>query len=277
MCVGSKPQRVQGKLDALTKRWWLYLVLLLLFFLPTQAARDFDPRESIDLIGQVLSNPLIYAFPVLMPLAKAIPVVLIAGLLIFGNRVRRAFNGYVALLFLALAILQTTAVTDGYGLVVITGNLALVLVVGLVWAWEVLVERNDFTPRRHRWWQWWVVPMPAVALLAPVDARTMSPDFTLAQLLGNEAGLTFCMITPVVLAVLTLYHTTVNLTVLRVSSFVGMLLGAVNMIVWFVVEPWGWWMGVLHVPLLSISIYGFVLGHLRGREAARDQPVPLEG
>ncbi len=262
MDAGSRPQRLQGKLDALTKKWWLYLVLLLLFFAPTQAARDFDPRESIDLIGQVLSNPLIYAFPVLMPLAKAIPVVLIAGLLIFGNRVRRPFNLYVALLFLALAIFQTTAVTDRYGLVVITGNLALVLVVGLVWVWEVIVEKNDFTLCKHRWWKWWVVPVAAVALLAPVDARTMSPDFTLAQLLGNEAGLTFCMMTPVVLAVLTLYHPTVNPTVLRVSSFVGILLGAVNLVVWFVVEPRGWWMGVLHLPLLLISIYGFVLGHL---------------
>jgi hypothetical protein len=277
MCAGSRAQRIQGKLDVLTKRWWLYLVLLLLFFLPTQATRDFDPRESIDLIGQVLSNPLIYAFPVLMPLAKAIPVVLIAGLLIFGNRVRRAFNLYVALLFLALAIFQTTAVTDRYGLAVITGNLALVLVVGLVWGWEVIAERNDFAPRRHRWWKWWVAPVAAVALLAPVDASTMSADFNLARMLSNEAGLTFCMMTPVVLAVLTLYHPTVNPTVLRVSSFVGILLGAVNMVVWFVIEPWGWWMGVLHLPLLSISIYGFVLGQLGAGETARLGTVPSGG
>jgi hypothetical protein len=39
-----------------------------------------------------------------------------------------------------------------------------------------------------------------------------------------------------------------------------MLLGAVNMLVWFVVLPSGWWMGVLHIPLLVISIYAFVLG-----------------
>jgi hypothetical protein len=277
MSAGSRPQRIQGKLGALTKKWWLYLALLLLFFLPIQAARDFDPRESIDLIGQVLSNPLIYALPILMPVAKAVPVVLIAGLLIFGNRVRRAFNLYVALLFLALAILQTTAVTDRYGLVAITGNLALILVVGLVWAWEVIVERNDFTPRGHRWWKWWVAPVAAVALLAPVDASTMSPDFNLARLLSNEAGLTFCMMTPVVLAVLTLYHPAVNPTVLRVSSFARILLGVVNMIVWFFVEPWGWWMGVLHIPLLSISIYGFVLGQLRGGEAARSGTAPSEG
>ena len=64
MSTRPKLQRIQGKMDALTKKWWLYLILLLLFFMPSQASGSFDPRESVDLIGQVLSNPLIYAFPV---------------------------------------------------------------------------------------------------------------------------------------------------------------------------------------------------------------------
>jgi hypothetical protein len=81
--------------------------------------------------------------------------------------------------------------------------------------------------------------------------------------MANEAGLTFCMMTPVVLAVLTLFHPTVNLAVLRVTSFAGMLLGAVNLIVWFGVESWGWWMGVLHIPLVAISVYAFMLAHVR--------------
>ena len=273
MSAQSRQQRIQGKLDALTKKWWLYLVLLLLFFLPAQASKSFDPRESVDLIGQVLSNPLIYAFPGLMPIAKVIPAVLIGGVIVFGNRMRRAFNGYAALLYIALAIFQTTAITDRYGLVVITGNLALILVVGLVWVWEVIVERNDFAPRKRRLWKWWVAPLAAVTLLAPVDASTMTPDFSLVRMLSNEAGLTYCMMTPVVLAVLTLFHPTVNLVVLRVSSFVGMLLGAVNMIVWFVVNPWGWWMGVMHIPLVVIAIYGFVLGLRRTGEAPRTTTV----
>jgi len=88
----------------------------------------------------------------------------------------------------------------------------------------------------------------------------MSPDFSPARLLTNESGLTYCMMTPVILAVMTLYHPTVNPAVLRVTSFVGMLFGAVNMLVWFVVMPSAWWMGVLHIPLLMISIYAFVLG-----------------
>jgi hypothetical protein len=88
----------------------------------------------------------------------------------------------------------------------------------------------------------------------------MSPDFSPVRMLTNESGLTYCMMTPVILAVMMLYHPTVNLAVLRVTSFVGMLLGVVNMVVWFVLMPSAWWMGMLHIPLLVISIYAFVLG-----------------
>ena len=256
-----------GKLDALTRKWWFYLLLLLLFFLPSQTSGEFDPRQSMDLVGQVLANPLIYAIPALMPVAKLTMAGLIAGVLLFGNRLRRAFDVYVAILYLAMAFFQTMAITETYGLAVITGNLALVLVVGLFWVWEAMVERNDFAPRKRPWWAWWVAPLAALALLAPVEASTMRPDFSLIGMVSNEAGLTFCMVTPVVLAVLVLFYPTVNRVVLRVMSFVGLLLGAVNMIVWFVVEPWGWWMGVMHIPLVVVSVYGFVLGQRSGGKA----------
>jgi len=94
----------------------------------------------------------------------------------------------------------------------------------------------------------------------------MSPDFSPVHLLTNESGLTYCMMTPVILAMMTLYHPAVNLAVLRVSSFVGMMLGTMNMLMWFVVIPPGWWMGVLHIPLLAISVYAFVLAHQRGEQ-----------
>jgi hypothetical protein len=238
-------------------------LLLLLFFLPTYAERNYDPRQAVDLIGQVLSAPLIYTFPILMPISKIIPMILITGILIFGNKLRSAFNIYWALLYLAIALFQTTAVIDTYGLVVLSGNSALILVVALAWIWEVLAERNNFTARKIPIWRWWVAPLAIVALLAPVDTSTMSPDFNFVHLLTNDAGLTFCMMTPVTLAVLSLFHPAINTTLLRISSFAGVLLGLINMIVWFAVETWGWWMGILHIPLVVISVYAFVLSHLR--------------
>lgn len=265
-------QRIQVRLDAVTKRWWLYPLLLLLFFTPTYAARSYDPRQSVDLIGQVLSDPLIYVFPILMPIAKIITVVLITGVFTYGNRIRRAFNLYVAVLYLTIALFQTTAVTETYGLVVISGNMVLVLIVAITWAWEVVAERNDFETRKRPLWKWWVAPLAIVSLLAPVDASTMSPDFSPVRLLTNEAGLTFCMMTPVVLAVLTMFFPAVNLVVFRVLSFVGMIFGAVNLVMWFFVAPWGWWMGVMHIPLVVTSIYAFVFAHVR---VAGESPIAI--
>ena len=228
MSTQPQIQGVQGRLAELTRKWWLYPLLLLLFFIPTCAARNYDPRQSVDLIGQVLSAPLINAFPGLMPLAKIATVVLVVGVLVHGNKMRRAFNVYMAVLYLALALFQTAAITDTYGLVIISGNMALGLIVAMVWIWEVVARDNDFGTRERPWWRWWMAPLAVVSLLAPVDGRTMSPDFSPVRMLTNEAGLTFCMMTPVALAVLTLFHPTVNPVVLRILSFAGILLGAVT-------------------------------------------------
>jgi hypothetical protein len=260
--MGIQPRiaAIQGSLETVTRRWWIYLVLLLLFFIPVYASKGYDPRHTMEVIEHVLSDPLIFRFPVLMPLAKLVPLALIAGVLAYGNRVRGAFNVYVAVLYLALAILQTTAITEPYGFVVMSGNLALVLAVALTWVWECLAQRSDFQARRRPAWRWWAAPVALVALLAPVDPTTMSPDFSPLQLMTNEAGLTFCMMTPVVLALLTLFHPNVNLAVLRVTGFSGIVLGFVNMVIWFGLQSWGWWMGVLHIPLVLVSVYAFALG-----------------
>jgi hypothetical protein len=174
----------------------------------------------------------------------------------------------VAVLYLLLALFQTTAITADYGFTVMLGNLALVLFMSLAWFWESLVGRNDFGARRRALWRWWVAPLALFALLEPIDTTTMAPDFSPLRMLTNEAGLTYCLTTPAILAVLTLFHPTVNRPVMRISAYVGILLGAVNMLVWFAVQPQGWWMGVLHVPLLAISAYAFVLALRRLPPAA---------
>lgn len=257
--------KVQDRMDWVTRRWWFYGLVFGLFFLGTYASEGYDRRQSIEVIGQALANPLIFAVPWLMPIAKAIPLLLILGVGFLGNRMRRAFNAYVAILYLALALFQTTAITEEYGFVIIVGNLALVLLLAVFWGWEAVVERNDFGPRKIPGWKWWVAPFALLALLSPVDTSTFSPDFNIVHLLTNEGGLTCCMMTPFVLAVLTIAHPRVNLPVMRVTAFVGILLGAVNALVWFVVNTWGWWMGILHIPLIVISLYAFVISLRKAR------------
>jgi len=73
-----------------------------------------------------------------------------------------------------------------------------------------------------------------------------------------KAGLTYCMITPVALSVLLLYYPDVNRVTLRVTAFVGLYFGIMNMLTWFVLNTEFWWMGVLHLPLLMNSIIGLI-------------------
>jgi len=47
---------------------------------------------------------------------------------------------------------------------------------------------------------------------------------------------------------------------LRVTSLVGFIIGLYNMYANFGINPAGrWWNGILHIPLLVISLYGLIL------------------
>ena len=59
---------------------------------------------------------------------------------------------------------------------------------------------------------------------------------------------------------LTLYWPRVNIAVLRVTSLVGLIIGLYNMYANFGIKPSILWLnGVLHIPLLVISLYGLIL------------------
>lgn len=266
MNVTHRVEHFQQGLEAITLKWWFYLLLLVVFFLPSYASEGLDPRNTSDLVAQVLRNSLLHRYAGVFPLAKLAPTVLVVGLAVRPQRFRKAFSGYVALLYLALAFLQNTAMTTQYGLAVLSGNLTLMLCVSAIWFWELAAGRNTFVPQHPSLWRWWVAPLAFLAFWLPID-QSLSPSFSIAALWANEAGLTYCMMTPVILAVLLLFHPSVNRAAMRVSGFVGLLFGLINMVTWFGLTPGAWWMGVMHVPLLLLSIAAFVL-------ALRRQVIP---
>jgi Na+/proline symporter len=79
-------------------------------------------------------------------------------------------------------------------------------------------------------------------------------------LLTNVTGLAFCMMAPVYVGLLTLYWPRVNISTLRATSLVGLIIGLYNMYANFGIDPGRhWWNGVLHIPLLVISLYGLII------------------
>jgi hypothetical protein len=258
--MGANKKKIRESLTTITRKWWFYILISLPIYTPIYTAKGYEVQQSIDVVMNALTDPIIYGIPILFPITKVIIVIFIASIIIAGNKVRRVFNIYIALLFLTIAVLQNASQTEKYGLVVITGNLIMVMWVALAWIWEVFTEQNDYTPHKKPFWKWWVMPLAALALLAPFNPETFTTYFRLSRLLTSESGLTNCMMTPVVLAVLTLYYPTINRPLLRIMSYVGIYFGLVNMVVWFLIMPSGWWMGVLHIPMLTISVYAFILG-----------------
>jgi hypothetical protein len=269
--------KIQSALDSVTKKWWFLLLVLVLFFLPSYSSQAFDPDEIPRLIIAVMSNSLIYAYPVLYPVFKIIPILLVVGIILFGDRVTRLFDIYVAVSMTLFAALQNTAITARYGFAAITGNVVVYLLVALFWWWESIVKVNDFSPQKRPLWKYWVVPVAFLAFWFPINTQTIAPDLNPLNIFLNEAGLTMCMMIPVYLAVLTLFYPQVNMATMRVTSFAGLITSFFNILQWFIFNPQAWWMGVLHLPLLSISAYALILSlrkvELRQEPASTQEPA----
>ncbi|MCL4514460.1 MAG: hypothetical protein M1379_02505 [Firmicutes bacterium] len=261
--------KIQGYLDWMTRRWWFLSALALAnFLIPSYVPRAYQPQEIPGIIEAVLSNPLIYKFPALMVLAKLIPIALIAAVVLLGGKAARLFDLYAAVLLFALALFQNMAFTEKYGFVILWSNVVSIMVVAIFWAWEAIAAKNDFTATKQPLWSYWVIPAAFLAFWFPVETSSITPKFSILELFTNEAGLTLCMMLPVFLAVLSLYYPNVNRATFRVTSFVGMIFGSLNLVTWFLLKPSMWWMGVLHLPLFGISIHAFSLSMTRPGRAA---------
>jgi len=246
----------------MARRWWFALVMLLILlqFVPSYASKGYDWSEVGLVTGEILSHSLVYDYPLAFPVFKIIPILLIVCIVFLQSKVTRFFGLYVALTYVLFAFLQSVAFTETYGLGIITVNLIMFSLIAVFWFWEAIVRKNDFTPTKQPTWKYWVIPCACLAFWYPVNPVTMMPDFNPVYLLTNVAGLTFCMMTPVYLAILTLYHPRVNITTLRVTSLVGAIIGFYNILTNFIFYPsLLWWNGVLHIPLITISAYALVL------------------
>ena len=249
------------KLERITRKWWFFgLFILLQFVIPPYASKGYEWNQWGDVIMYSLRNAFIYSHAALFPFFKIVPIVLIALIVVFKNRFRRSFNIYVGFSYLLFAFGQNIAVSEKYGLSICTVNIIMFSAVAAFWIWEAIVLKNDFKPVKVPLWRYCVVPLMFIAFWYPVDFITAKPDFNPLGIFTNVAGVTFCMMTPVYVGLLTLCWPRVNIVTLRITSLVGLIIGLYNIYANFGIRPdILWFNGILHIPLLLISIYGLVL------------------
>lgn len=239
------------------KNLLIHLLIVLCILLPPVASVSFPPQDTPIVIQEVILTT-IPAYDWLSPALHVSTVFLIILLYRYGQRVGRVFGAYFGILFLFFAFVQNIAVTEHYGLAVVTGNLAMILIVSLFWMWEVIRPQNVYTFQRLPTWRYWVVPFAFLAFWFPVGAD-LGPDFSPLLLLTSSYGVAFCATTPVVIAILTLIYPRVNTRLLTVTSLVGLIIGLANVMSLFTMPGYNLWILFLHTPLIFISIYGLVL------------------
>lgn len=262
-------EKFQEKLELVTRRWWfLTLFTLIGTMTPPIVTKDFNFSEMGEVIVYLLQNSLIRFCSPIYPVFKIIPMILVFTLILFRNRVKRVFSLYGGVTYLLFAFLQGIAITDRYGFGMVTGNLILMIIVAIFWFWEAFIGKNDFNPQKISITRYCVVPLAFLAFWYPINFESMEPDFNPIYLFTNSAGLAFCTMTPLYLSILILYYPKVNIATLRVTSLLGIIIGFWNMIVNFLMNlDILWWNGVLHLPLMLISIYAFIFS-LRRKQTA---------
>ena len=235
----------------------ILVMLLVCVFLPSFAAVPFSPQDSSLVIKDVLIQTSA-AYLWLSPIIHVITIVLLIALYLYGSKIGRVTDAFFGILFFFFAFSNHIAVTEHYGLAVITGNLVPIFVVGLFWMWEVYRPHNEYTFERLPAWRYWVLPFVFLAFWSPINA-SLSPDFNPLLLLTSSFGVMYCPTTPLIIAILTLIYPKVNMFVLRTTSFVGLVIGLFNAMSFFMMPGYTLWNLILHTPLIFISAYGLLI------------------
>ena len=150
------------------------------------------------------------------------------------------------------------AVTDTCRLAVVIGNLVPILIVGLLWLWEVYKSQSNYVFERLPAWRYGVLPFAFLAFWSPIDEQ-LNPDFDLLLLLNSSFRVMYCPTTPFLIALLTLIYPRVNKPVLRATSFVGLIMGLFNGMSYFMMSGLTLWNLVLYTPFIFISLYGLLM------------------
>ncbi len=253
-------EKIQMKLESVTRKWWFFLILLLMQFLPPFTSEPISPDQAGLVIGAVLSEALVYDLSTFFPIFKILSIFMIASVFVFKNRVSQIFSLYVGVMYVLFAFFQSIAFTEEFGLAIVTANLLMFLLVALTWVWEGMVQKSDLETPQLNSGRIWVIPFSLLAFWYPINLDTMMIDLNPLLIFTNVASLAFCMMTPVFLSVLILFYPNINFVTLRMTSSIGIIISVYNILSNFIMFPeLLFWNGILHIPLTIISVYAFAL------------------
>lgn len=255
--IATKAKSVSMKES--TKTLLILVLLFVCFFLPPITEVPVAQQETTLVMRDVFIQTSA-AYLWLGPAIHIATVLLLVAAYLYGMKIGRIIDAYFGFLLLFIAFSNHIATTENYGLVIITGNLVPIFIVGLFWMLEVSKPKNEYVFRRLPAWRYWVVPLVVLAFWSPINPD-LSPDFNPLLLLTSSFGVMYCPTTPLIVALLTLIYPKVNTLLLRVTSFVGLFIGIFNIMSYFLMPGYTLWNLILHIPLVTICAYGLLIAN----------------
>jgi len=102
---GVKGKTVEAKLERSTRKWWFFLIFIVIQFIPSYTSKTADVADIGIITGEILSRGIVYSLSVIYPVFKIVPILLLILIVLLKNRVTRIFAGYVALTYVLFAFL----------------------------------------------------------------------------------------------------------------------------------------------------------------------------
>lgn len=248
------------------KKWFyplMYFLSVLVAFLPLYTEKPYDSRQTSAVIFEILHQASL-ALPNWGWIFHVMTLVIIGINVWKPDWGGRAFALYFGLNYWVVAAMQTHALTPNYGFAIHTGALVISVLLGVVWFWIAwkgeLHLALDAVPN----WRWMFFPFALLVFWSPMrlEGNAVRADFNpLLLLTSPHYGFAFCFMTPMLLFLLILAYPAVNGFALRLTAFNGLLYGLFNLSYWAMPETR--WLGVMHLPLLVLSVVALFLAHWR--------------
>ena len=242
---------------------WFKIILTFMVFIPNFTQIPYNQADTTSAISSVMTHPLIVSIEWLLPIFKLLLLGAAVAPFIMKSKAEKALLYYYAAILAVVGLFQNMARTENYGFIWLIGNTVIEFTVLAFCIYDLVGGKTNILKGEFSRSRIWIIPLMLLAFLMPYSISNTNaaiPAFPV-NMLYNEAGVTYCMITPVVIGTMLLFSKGVYKPTLSIVSYVGLLFGLLNAMTWFAMQSESWWMGILHLPLLIISIYGLVVAH----------------
>ena len=234
---------------------WFKILLVIIMFCPLITEQKYNSQYTTNVIRSVLQHPFINNIGVELIIAKIVLLGICLLPLFVKEKFCKYILGYYAIILLFVGLFQNMSYTE-YGFTFIIGNMIVQYIIAICCFNDIIKGKSKISKEDLNKKALWIIPLMALAFLMPYTIKNNIIVPSISTVFTNEAGVTYCMITPVIIGMLILFSKNINKATINAISFVGLSFGIFNMMTWFGFNIENWWMGILHLPLLIISIYG---------------------